>query len=402
MKKYIVLLICLLIGTCNHIAAQQLKTKPNAKLYYFYDRRDAPFERIVFKPLPDFQPLELPKSKKVLYLYPVCSTPNTLYYDSYVVIYQGKRYFIYSNDIENNERLEIENHKMDSLHILYESDLAILSKKIEDENMRIEKELERQKIESTDKINELKIKIEKYNKELDSLHRIDSIESANKIAAQISLQSNKKLKEFHERVTITTHWVSRPNTAGGCDVEIKCVNNFSKAIKYIWWSGKIYNAVDDFVLCEARNKSTFSGKITGPCEPQSSCGGIWNNIIYNSSARYLIITNFSIEYMDGSKYDVTLTKNDWKILDDALDDKYKLTTIEGQINAGIKESHYKNLYEQIKSVEDRISSLSNPTKKQSSTLKQLYKNKEIIEAHYTKLIKTGYYKPFYNNQNTLF
>lgn len=49
------------------------------------------------------------------------------------------------------------------------------------------------------------------------------------------------------------------------------------------------------------DENFFGGKDTGPIKPRKTGGGCWDCIIYNSTARKLIITEVTIEYMDGTE-----------------------------------------------------------------------------------------------------
>lgn len=91
-----------------------------------------------------------------------------------------------------------------------------------------------------------------------------------------------------------------PNSAGGCDFYLKYRNSSPKTIKYLFWYGKVYNAVGDPVSCTIRGTSSVSGKETGPIEPDEDGGGTWDCIIYNYSARFVRLSKITITYMDGT------------------------------------------------------------------------------------------------------
>jgi len=106
--------------------------------------------------------------------------------------------------------------------------------------------------------------------------------------------------------------LSYPNSAGGCDATFYYTNVSDKIIKYINWNGSAKNAVNDIVSCDVSNRKSFSGRETGPVNKGEEGGGHWKNILYNSTARELIITDINIIYMDGSTF--SLTKQDINLL----------------------------------------------------------------------------------------
>jgi hypothetical protein len=106
---------------------------------------------------------------------------------------------------------------------------------------------------------------------------------------------------FYRAVEITYAYLRDPNSVGGCDAVVAYSNLSDKTIKYFIWRGYALNSVGDKVMCTVRDSYYFAGKDTGPYEPgETLCGGKWGAMIYNYSARKLVIYEISIEYMDGS------------------------------------------------------------------------------------------------------
>ena len=95
-----------------------------------------------------------------------------------------------------------------------------------------------------------------------------------------------------------------PNSVGGCDCSIYYQNKSSKTIKYLYWTGSFYNAVGDYVRCEIRGSSSFTGKDTGPVSSGEWGGGTWDCVIYDWSADYVTLSDISITYMDGSSVSI--------------------------------------------------------------------------------------------------
>ncbi len=110
----------------------------------------------------------------------------------------------------------------------------------------------------------------------------------------------KSTQKAYSKLSITEAELSAPNSAAGCDYTFTYVNNSNKTIKYLYWEGTFYNAVNDRVYCEIRDYCTFRGQDTGPVEPGESGGGVWECVIYNWSADYVKLSSVSIIYMDGT------------------------------------------------------------------------------------------------------
>ena len=91
-----------------------------------------------------------------------------------------------------------------------------------------------------------------------------------------------------------------PNSASGCDYILWYDNLSSKTVKYLDWSGYVYNAVGDRVACTIRHEYLFNGRSTGPIGPGERGGGVWETVIYNWSAREMRLSSIRIQYMDGS------------------------------------------------------------------------------------------------------
>ena len=93
---------------------------------------------------------------------------------------------------------------------------------------------------------------------------------------------------------------------------ISWTNISNKPIKYAYFTLDYYNRVDDRVYCTIRGKDTGRLKVTGWIEPKEHTRSYWDHIIYNYSADYAIVKNIQIIYKDGSTYNVSLTKKEFK------------------------------------------------------------------------------------------
>ena len=136
----------------------------------------------------------------------------------------------------------------------------------------------------------------------------DSIIQAKADSAKASADSIRKAKRIEllkHSVHITTAHLSSPNSAGGVDAIVRYKNLSSKTIKYFKWEGYVKNAVGDIVENEIDGGVIFRGKDTGPIKQGKNGGGCWSCIIYNWTAKKLIITGVTIEYMDGTELNIS-------------------------------------------------------------------------------------------------
>lgn len=132
-----------------------------------------------------------------------------------------------------------------------------------------------------------------------------------KEAKQRAIERKEKQKHrialLKNSVHITTARLSAPNSAAGVDAIVRFVNRSNKTIKYFRWEGYALNAVGDIVTSELSYDGNyyFGGKDTGPIKPGKSGGGCWSCIIYNWTAKKLVLSKIDIEYMDGSELNIS-------------------------------------------------------------------------------------------------
>lgn len=125
----------------------------------------------------------------------------------------------------------------------------------------------------------------------------DSIKKAEILAKVKQEMQAEHLEAVKNSIKITKAYLGSPNSVGGVEAYFYYKNISDKTIKYVRWYGKALNAVGDTVLCEVRHESLFGGKDTGPVKPGSMGGGCWD-VLYNSTAKTLVITAVDIEFMD--------------------------------------------------------------------------------------------------------
>lgn len=224
-------------------------------------------------------------------------------YDTYVVEYKDKLYFLPSHYVENNHLLESLNGDMgreyESMTTRYGEAKCELDSLVGHYTKVCEEQCDYYR---------------KLNESLPAI--IDSVKNQAKIDYRNLEQLEydrwynslpQSTKRAAQRLSITEARLCSPNTAGGCDYVFTYINNSSKSIKYLYWEGDFYNAVDDLVFCDIRDYCTFRGKDTGPVAPNESGGGLWDCVIYNWSAEYVKLSEVTIIYMDGTSVNIGAT-----------------------------------------------------------------------------------------------
>lgn len=235
-------------------------------------------------------------------------------FDAYIVEYKDKLWVLKSNDVQDNSLLNSQNDRVskDKKNLELQHDNSVAKK----QNLTQKRgELNRQ----LDSLSAYYVQICTdsicYYKNLEvRLPEIrDSLVSVAERAEQARVDKEfddwckaqpASTKAAAKAISIDYAALDYPNSVGGCDYNFEFTNNSSKTIKYLYWTGTAYNAVNDPVYCEIRRKATFSGKDTGPIEQGESGGGCWDCIIYNYSADYIRLLKIEIIYMDGSSINI--------------------------------------------------------------------------------------------------
>lgn len=238
------------------------------------------------------------KSKK-LRVRGYANLKKQFHYDTYVVENKGILYFLPSKFVEDNVAL-------DTINIRLKNKYNDFFERMED----YAKERDSLRMHYLPICRE---NLNYYRKKIDSLYaQIDSIEYNVKKEFEETKkfhydkwynslpQSTKKV--FDNILSIGYTNLTYPNSAGGCDYIFYYTNKSTKTIKYLYWTGTFYNAVNDPVYCDIHYSSSFTGKDTGPIKPNTDGGGRWECVIYNWSARYVNLSNITIIYTDGTKY----------------------------------------------------------------------------------------------------
>jgi len=143
--------------------------------------------------------------------------------------------------------------------------------------------------------------IQELNQELALLEQdIKNIEQANAVAEEKALQ----LMEQGLPIAIYEHFPSTPNSAGGVNVIIFWKNISPKDFKYVIFTVKPYNAVDDVVYCTISHEADSRLKITGPVKAKNMdkpSSSLWENVWYNNTIKRIEIEQIDIIYMDNTE-----------------------------------------------------------------------------------------------------
>lgn len=229
---------------------------------------------------------------------------KTAEYDAYVVKNKEKYYLVSSSDVIDNTYLDRSSAYVQSLHqSLKDSVERWLPSKsfqrlmdIADERiqtytdsitkMRVNRESIFETWARKDALGDIEESIKKYQARRENYYNWVSTLPA-------SVQKDAKILAIPESY-IDAGYV------GLCSYAMRFINMSKKTIKYLTWSGRVRNAVGDYVSCEVHHKSTFSGKYTGPCYSLCDDFAEWDAVLYNGSAEQMILSSVKIIYTDGS------------------------------------------------------------------------------------------------------
>ena len=271
-------------------------TTPDAELYelspYKYDllkNRPSYFQNI--RDLVDVSDCKIKKIKKPQQLRVLRYTNTSKHQDfnAYIVDYKEKMWVLYSCDVYDNTQLKARNSKMLSTKQDLGNRLQALSKELD--SLEYYKKLEPQLASIRDSLEH--ITAAKYQRQRENVF--------NKWLRQQSVSA----KRAASTIRIKKTQLESPNSAGGCDYHLYFTNLSSKTIKYLHWSGQVYNRVNDPAYCEIRRTASCSGYCTGPIAPKDERWGCWDCIVYNYDADTVKLNNISIDYMDGSHFSLS-------------------------------------------------------------------------------------------------
>ena len=239
-------------------------------------------------------------------------------FNAYIVDYKEKIWVLYSCDVQDNTAMNDRSTKM-----------LCTPQNLEAQKQQLTQQLDSLVAiyyrESNDSLNYYKNLKTKLSAIRDSLENI--------VAAKYQKQRDKTFNEWLKKQTssvrkaasiirIDKSQLRGPNSAGGCDYHLCYTNVSSKTIKYLYWTGEVYNRVNDPAYCEVRGSSWYTGVDTGPVSPGSSLGGgVWECIVYNYAADTVKLHEISIDFTDGSH--TSLSATDIRTLTKAPRTEYK-------------------------------------------------------------------------------
>ena len=297
------------------VYAQQevyVETRPDSYLYAVHSYTNFPAAARKAYYITDLKSKKLRRAT-LLKVVGFTNVKKALPYDAYVVEYSGKKYIIKASDIVDNSLLDNKNKELneryetlrDSVNrfsapvLAYDNLLSVVDRRIDKY-----KEAERLYSTSRDSI-VLSLLKKKMNEEIDEYKARREKYYAWVSSLPFSVQKDAKV------LAIPVNEIS-VGYYGTCEYTLAFVNLSPKTIKYLYWYGKVKNTVGDFVSCEVRHTSSFSGKYTGPCEQYEEDYGTWDGILYNSSASKMILTSVKVIYTDGTS--TTISKQSLDVI----------------------------------------------------------------------------------------
>lgn len=177
--------------------------------------------------------------------------------------------------------------KKEALYFKSQADSLIMKNRILHSNFIYTKKSIR------DSLNYLKVRTSDSIIEAEKLEKIrnEEIEKTRAI---------KKEKVFYlDNISITDC-----NSAGGISIQIECTLFSKKTIKYMYFTVKAYNRVNDVEYCQISNKSTSKLRVIGPINPDPNIGTEltynWENIWYNYAIENVKLTSWEVVYLDGT------------------------------------------------------------------------------------------------------
>lgn len=281
-------------------------TEPNAVIYELPDRPEYFAGRIKYnndrRETVDYSCFmqKTIKKPKVVVVRGFANKAKQLLYDTYVIEFKGRLYFLPCIYVADNNVIDAVNSKLTSTHSALTSDYCIKQSAL-DSLVSIYTNVFESKYEY---YKSLKGRLPAM---IDSVeHKVQADYEALQKAEYDTWYANlpKSTKNAYSRIFIDVAELQSPNSAGGCDYYFNYVNNSDKTIKYLRFTGSFYNAVNDPVSCDIRGYSTYTGKETGPVAHGESGGGSWGCVIYDWAASELRLENISITYMDGSSANI--------------------------------------------------------------------------------------------------
>ncbi len=279
-----------------------ITTIPNAKLYELPSEHNATNRReIIYTQNSKIKKIKKSQQLRVVRL---TNTSKQEDFNAYIVEYKDRLWTLYSSEVQNDSILKERNSRMLQDKNYLETKYQKLKSQLDISSYQfISNALSPYMIECKDSLNYYKNLKTRLPSIRDSLVAVKKAQEQAKVYKAYKDWYNAlpaSTKKAASIISITEAALGSPNSVGGCDYSLYYTNKSKKTIKYLYWSGCVYNAVNDLVSCKIRNRYYFSGKDTGPVAHGENGGGCWECIIYNYSADRLKLDDIHITYMDGT------------------------------------------------------------------------------------------------------
>ncbi|HQV54969.1 MAG: hypothetical protein IPH34_09045 [Chitinophagaceae bacterium] len=235
------------------------------------------------------------------FLYPNIDTNNCVY-DLKTAIEPKQNEFIIIEEATciNNHRqwyVVLFDDKIYYSEKFYYQNQESINKKIESIKKRIPSVEERIEIAITENLNRIEKRVDDQNQENKRVqNRIDSI---NK-------EIDKSLQAFREKNLVLWEWSwSYPEYSSFVDVDITIINPYKKKIKYIWFSFKAFNPVDDPVRDGFNGAVIKTVKGVGPIEYSKTGTYEFENVFYSKVIEKMRVSSIKIQFFDGTIKTIT-------------------------------------------------------------------------------------------------
>ncbi len=365
-------------------------TAPDAELYelspYKYDLlKNRPSYIPHIRDLVDVRDCKIKKIKKPQQLRVLRYTNTSKHqdFDAYIVDYKEKIWVLYSCDVQDNTSLKARSAKILSTKQDLETKHQALNQELDSLVAIYAKE-------STDSLNyykNLKPQLAAIRDSLENIIVAKYQRQREEIFNKWLRQQSASVRRSASVIRINKAQLESPNSAGGCDYHLYFTNLSSKTIKYLRWSGQVYNRVNDPAYCEIRRTASCSGYYTGPIAPEAERWGYWDCIVYNYDADTVKLNNISIDYMDGTS--IHLSASDIRALVKAPRMEYRWSIDKDECNERDVARHSvlsdEKCREKIQIWKDRADQIKHKSFFQG-TWERIYNDNQYIEIY--KILKS--------------
>lgn len=231
-----------------------------------------------------------------------CNQVAQLEYDTYLIEIKGHLYYLPAEYVADNHLIDDINSSVNKYYKGLNSNLDNISKEIDSVRVNYLEMSKKQQLYYENLIDTLqsKINMTRTNAAVDFKEQI----KLEYDTWYNSLPSTTQ-EVFDNVITINSVKLDPPGSYGWCDFSLNYTNKSDRTIKYLYWTGTFYNAVNDPVYCVYGESSSCTGEEVGPIAPNQNGGKKWDNVICNQNARYVELTNITILYTDGLKTTIT-------------------------------------------------------------------------------------------------